>query len=176
MADFVIELRGEQFKRGYLIYVIDLDHDTNHYYYIGQTGDRNYVTARPAFRRLSGHFEDRTKSTQNQIYKFIVNNIIAKDENGQSQNYDENIKQAVEDFLVDSNISMHIYKVLPFNPGVNSKDHKLNVNEVVQLERNVIRTFINSRKVIMNKAQIKSTGPCPYPEILRLIKSDFNLE
>ncbi len=176
MADFTIELTGEQFKRGYLLYVIEIQHKTDHYYYVGQTGDRNYITARPAFRRLSGHFEDRVNSTQNQIYKYLVGNIIGNNSDSKDQKYDETIKQGAEDFLADSKVIMHIYKVFPFNPGVDSKEHRSNVNKIVQLERNVISSFASSGKLIMNKAQIQSNEPCPYPEILTRIKVDFELD
>lgn len=80
MADFTIELKGEQFRRGYLLYIIEIRHNIDTFYYIGQTGDNHYVTARPAFRRLSGHFEDSGNSTQNQLYKYIASIILGYDE------------------------------------------------------------------------------------------------
>ena len=76
MADIRIELPGAQFRRAYLLYVIEIRHGKEQYFYVGQTGDNNYITARPAFRRLSGHMEDTGQSTQNQVYRYIAADII----------------------------------------------------------------------------------------------------
>ena len=50
MPDICIELPGAQFRRAYLLYVIEICHEQERYFYVGQTGDNNYLTARPAFR------------------------------------------------------------------------------------------------------------------------------
>lgn len=176
MADFIIELEGRQFQRGYLLYIIEIHHGADSYYYVGQTGDRNYITARPAFRRLSGHFEDRETSTQNQIYKFLMENIVGGGEATKTKKYDDRTKQEVETFLVGSKVSMHIYEVLAFKPGIAREDHRSNVGKIVDLERKVIKAFIDSDKRIMNKSLIESDGVCPYPDILLRIKSDFELK
>ena len=58
MPDLLIELPGTHFRRAYLLYAIEICHNQDRYFYIGQTGDNNYITARPPIRRLSGHLED----------------------------------------------------------------------------------------------------------------------
>ena len=174
MADFVLELKGEHFKRGYLLYVVEIKHGSDSFYYVGQTGDRNYLTARPAFRRISGHFEDRIKSTQNQIYKYIAENLIGAGKN--HEQYSEDIKQKVETFLTNSRVIMYVYRVIDFQPDIEMNVHKSNVQKVENLERNVIRDFISSGKIMMNKARIHSEAPCPFPNILAEIKADFSLD
>jgi len=54
MPDICIELSGAQFRRAYLLYVIEICHEQERYFYVGQTGDNRYITARPAFRRFQG--------------------------------------------------------------------------------------------------------------------------
>ena len=67
----------EQFKQAYLIYIIEIDHNnSDKYYYIGQTGDRNYKSARPPFLRLAGHLSTQEKTTENQLYKGIAEQIL----------------------------------------------------------------------------------------------------
>lgn len=59
---------GEMLKPGFSIYMFELIHNnTEHYYYLGMTGDNYYPSARSAIHRLSGHFERAKKSTQNQM-------------------------------------------------------------------------------------------------------------
>lgn len=76
MPDLLLELQGEQFRRAYLLYIVEICHGKEKYYYVGQTGDNRYITARPAFRRLAAHFEDTGNSTQNQVYRYIVGTIL----------------------------------------------------------------------------------------------------
>ncbi len=75
MADMVFGLTGELFRRRYLLYVVELSHSSSQYFYVGQTGDTRVITARPVFRRLAAHLEDR-KSTQNQVYQYVAHEIL----------------------------------------------------------------------------------------------------
>lgn len=175
MPDFSIELVGEQFRRAYLLYVIEIRHNEDRYYYIGQTGDNKYITARPAFRRLSGHLQDTGKSTQNQVYRYIATTILGYGEAKNQEAFHEKIKQAVEGFLVDSTVRMHIYKVQPFDPAISTSDHLTNVRKVSLLEKYVIRAFASSGKSLINKTIREPTGSCPYPKLLAQIKSEFGL-
>ncbi len=175
MADFTIELKGEQFKRRYLIYIIEIQHDTDRYYYIGQTGDKNYITARPAFRRLMGHFEDSGKSTQNQVYKYIVGDILGYKKEVSDEIFTDQIKLEAENFLSESKVTMHIYEVISFDPNVAKIQHHENVKKVVQLERYVIQSFIKSNKNVMNKDRTAPDDICPFSNILNTINSDFSI-
>jgi hypothetical protein len=175
MPSFFIELAGEQFKRTYLLYVIEVCHKEDRYYYVGQTGDKNYRTARPAFRRLSGHLEDIGKSTQNQVYRYIAVKILGYTEAEKQETFDEKIKQGVEDFLVSSTIRMSIYKVQLFDPSISHSEHQTNVRRVASLENHVIKAFANSGKLLINKTNIEPTDLCPYPDLLAQIKLEFGI-
>ena len=175
MPDFSIELAGEHFRRAYLLYVIEIRHNEDRYYYVGQTGDNKYTTARPAFRRLSGHLQDTGKSTQNQVYRYIATKILGYGEAERQEAFHEKIKQAVEGFLVGSTMRMHIYKVQPFNHPISHSDHLAIVRKVTLLEKHVIKAFTISGKSLINKTISDPTGPCPYPRLLAQIKSEFSL-
>lgn len=175
MSDIRIELPGAQFKRAYLLYVIEICHRQERYFYVGQTGDNNYLTARPAFRRLSGHLDDTGRSTQNQVYRYIAANILGHEEATSKTAFPEKIKQDVEDFLVASTVLMHIYQVQPFDPGVTRARHQTAVKAVSLMEKHVIITFRDADRLLMNKVISKPTEVCPYPELLDQITSEFGL-
>jgi len=176
MPDIRIELPGAQFRRAYLLYVIEIRHGKEQYFYVGQTGDNNYVTARPAFRRLSGHLEDTGQSTQNQVYRYIATDILGHREATSKTPFREPVKQDVEDFLVDSTVLMHIYKVKPFELDVSRDNHLRIVRDVTLMEQYVVVSFLEEGRSLMNKKILKPTGACPYPKLLARIKSDFNLK
>jgi hypothetical protein len=134
MPDIRIELPGAQFRRAYLLYVIGIRHNKEQYFYVGQTGDNNYITARPAFRRLSGHMDDTGQSTQNQVYRYIATNILGHKEAASKGPFPEAVKQDVEDFLVDSTVLMHIYRVKPFKPDVSRNNHLREVKNIRLME------------------------------------------
>jgi len=178
VADMILSLDGQHFKRQYLLYIIEIIHENDCHYYIGQTGDHNYITARPAFRRLAGHLEDTGRSTQNQIYRYLaVRELGILEADRKGSNFDEKTKQAVEDFLITSTIRMHVYSLQGFVPGIEHKKHLEIVRKVTLLEQIVITLFMNNGKRIANKKIPKSLmeKECPYPEILKRIKDDFKL-
>lgn len=176
MPDVRIELAGAHFRRAYLVYVIEIRHGKQQYFYIGQTGDNNYVTARPAFRRLSGHLDDTGQSTQNQVYRYIVTSILGHKEAISKTSFPEAVKQDVEDFLVDSTVLMHIYKVKPFKPLVSRHDHLRAVRSITLMEKYVMVSFLEAGRSLMNKKIQKPRNACPYPKLLTRIKSDFGLK
>jgi len=178
MEKITLKLEGHHFKRQYLLYIIEISHGNDKHYYIGQTGDHNYTTARPAFRRLAGHLEDLGGSTQNQIYRYIAEIVLEFSEAGQKNSkFDEKIKQAVEEFLVDSTITMHIYPLQPFSPGIEKDRHLEIVRKVSLFEKIVINLFRTNKKSIANKKLTlpKKGAECPYPQIFAEIITDFML-
>jgi len=176
MPDIRIELPGAQFRRAYLLYVVEIRHGKEQYFYVGQTGDNNYVTARPAFRRLSGHLEDTGQSTQNQVYRYIVINILGHREATSKAPFREAVKQDAEDFLVESTVLMHIYKVKPFKPDISRDNHLRQVKNIRLMEKYVMVSFLEVGRSLMNKKIVKPRGACPYPKLLTRIKSDFDLK
>lgn len=178
MAKMLINLEGKHFQRQYLLYIVEITHKSDKFYYIGQTGDNNYITARPAFRRLAGHLEDGGRSTQNQIYRFLAVDVLGFAEATRKDSiFDEKIKQSVEDYLVDSTIKMYGYPLQAFKPGIERQQHLEIVRKVTHFEKIVIKLLYANSKIIMNKKQIPPPvkEKCPYPDVLNQIIDDFNL-
>jgi len=175
MADFVLEIPGKQLRRAYLIYVIEVTKDNHSFYYVGQTGDNKYVTARPPFRRLAGHLDEVGKSTQNQLYRHIAAHELGIESASKREAFSEFTKQAVEDYLAHSMVRMHVYKVEPFRPDVQRKEHLEMVRRLRELEQEVIHSFEIAGRRLANKVRPLPVAPCPHPEVLDRVKSDFGL-
>lgn len=177
-ADMILTLEGKHFRRHYLLYIVEIVHQNEKHYYIGQTGDTHAKTARPAFRRLAGHLRDRGRSTENQVYRYLAERVLghkeAADKNG---NFDEKTKQEVEDYLVDSTVRMHVYILQDFPPDIDHEDHLANVRNVTLFEKMVINLFKANQKKLANKKSfhIPEGATCPYPDILTRIKDDFQI-
>jgi hypothetical protein len=143
MDYYKISIAGKQFEKHYLIYIIQLRHQSKKtYYYVGQTGDRNYKTARPAFRRLAGHLEDQGYSTQNQLYKAIVEQILKKNP-GAKKSFSNELKAEVSSYLVQSDIDMYVFPVLQFDECVDYGLHRQNVVYVENVEKFLIQKMID---------------------------------
>ena len=124
---FKIEIDGRQFKAAYLVYIVKItSQNLGNFYYVGQTGDRNYVTARPAFRRLAGHLSDQGSSTENQIYRQIAFKILRIDAASAKNTFDKKTKDAVSDFLSSCKIEMLVYPLANYSSNTDSDSHKLN--------------------------------------------------
>jgi hypothetical protein len=102
--------------------------------------------------------------------------ILGYKEMNRKAAFSEKVKQDVEDYLVESTVRMHIYRVLPFQPRVNHADHLAAVKTVSLLEKYVIAAFRSSGKPLMNRMVSKPIKACPYPELLFRIKSEFGLQ
>jgi len=178
MADFTVELNGPLFKRQYLLYVIQLSHGPSDYYYVGQTGDTKEKTARPVFRRLTAHLEDR-KSTQNQVYQYIAHHILHCPVcEGKDTAFTGQTRQRVEKYLVNSDVTMSAYRLEDFSQIITKTKHHEIRRRTLQIEKQVIDILRKNKRKVINK---KSTGgkpyyPCPYPEIIIQVKNDFLLK
>ena len=178
MAKMILTLEGKHFQRQYLLYIVEITHGNDKYYYVGQTGDNNYITARPAFRRLAGHLEDVGRSTQNQIYRYLAVEILGISEAARKDStFDEKIKQAVEDYLVGSTVKMYVYSLQPFIPDIEHSQHLKIVRKVTLFEKIVIGLLLTHSKTIANKnvALPPEDAECPYPQVLNQIVADFKL-
>ena len=178
MAEMILTLEGKHFQRQYLLYILEITHGNDKYYYVGQTGDNKYTTARPAFRRLAVHLEDVGRSTQNQIYRYLAVEVLDISEAARKDStFDEKIKQAVEDYLVGSTVKMYVYPLQPFIPGIEHSQHLKIVRKVTLFEKIVINLLLAHSKTIANK--IVTPPPrgaeCPYPQVLNQIVNSFNL-
>jgi hypothetical protein len=178
MTEMILMLEGKHFQRQYLLYIVEITHGNDKYYYVGQTGDNNYITARPAFRRLAGHLEDVGRSTQNQIYRYLAVEILGISEAARKDStFDEKIKQAVEDYLVGSTVKMYVYSLQPFIPDIEHSQHLKIVRRVTLFEKIVIGLLLTHSKTIANKnvALPPEDAECPYPQVLNQIVADFML-
>lgn len=177
MADIVFELKGEFFRRRYLLYVVELQHGRSRYYYVGQTGDTRVITARPVFRRLAAHLEDR-KSTQNQVYQYIAHDILGyPKEEGTKVAFAEQTRTAVEEYLVATEVSMHVYYLEPFKPTISRREHVKRRRNTQRMESQVIDLFHRNRRRVMNKRKVASASltDCPYPRVMTRVAEDFGL-
>lgn len=176
MSRMTITLEGQVFRRQYLLYIIELINSGRRYFYVGQTGDRRYTTARPPFRRLMGHLEDIGKSTQNQLYRYIAADVLHIPQARQQKTFSDDVKQRVEDFLVTSTVHMHVYTLEPFIPGATHAEHTEVLRRVEEFERHVIRRFSDANLPLGNRNLHSPSNPSPpYPEVLQEIERDFGL-
>jgi hypothetical protein len=176
MPKITLTLDGQVFKRQYLIYVIELVNGDRKYFYVGQTGDRRYTTARPPVRRLIGHLDDVGRSTQNQLYRFVAGDILRIEDARKKATFTENLKQRVEDFFVQSVVRMHVYQVEPFTPGISHVEHCAIRERVEELERHVLKAFKNAGFSLANRSFPAPTERVsPYPEVFSQVLGDFSL-
>ena len=178
MPELLLSIEGKHFERQYLLYIIECTHGEDKYYYIGQTGDPKHTTARPTFRRLTAHLEDSGRSTQNQVYRYLAVEVLGISYAAKKNSaFDKKTKQAVEDYLVKSNVKMYAYPLQPFVPSVEHSQHLNIVRKVVLFERIVINLFLKHSKNIMNKNIIQPPKQTDwsYPQALDQIKTDFKL-
>jgi len=160
MKDFFkIEIDGRQFKTAYLVYIVKLTSKTRgDFYYVGQTGDRHYITARPAFRRLAGHLSDQGHSTENQIYRQIAVKILGIDKASSKQTFDQQTKDRVSEFLSECKIEMFVHPLANFLSSTDRDSHKSNRQLTEKIENELINYFISSvgKDRLLNKKIPKS--------------------
>lgn len=160
MEYYKFTVDGKQFKPGYIIYVIRVcSEERECFYYVGQTGDRKHITARPPFRRLSGHLEELRKSTQNQLYKGIIERVLCIEIN-RDEKYSAEVKRKVSDFLEKSGVDMHVFSIKEFPESVETEKHKENVRYVEDIEKNLIQLVAKKLgdDVLLNKKRHKPSG------------------
>jgi hypothetical protein len=142
MEYFKIELNGKHFIDSYLVYLIEVRNENyGRYFYIGQTGDRNHFTARPAFRRLAAHLSDQGRSTENQLYRYIANKVL-KLSFEKNKVFDVITKRQVSTFLRSSTICMHVFPIKEFDHAQES-EHRTNRQYVEAIEQEVIANISN---------------------------------
>ena len=112
----VFEIKKEWFKEGYYVYIINLMHKSDEYFYTGVTGDYNYLIARAPFYRMTGHFNRLNSSTENQIISGIKDLT--------------NKNQRIEDSLQEFKITYFWYKIFDFIPNPHPSIHRQKREEV----------------------------------------------
>jgi len=160
MEYFTIEIDGQQqFKKSYLLYVVEIENkEKGSYFYVGQTGDRHHLTARPAFRRLAAHLSDQGSSTENRVYRGIAVKILKQDSAKDKGAFSPEIKHLVSEFLTNSKIKMHVFPIQDFLEGISGEDHKIHRDSVENIESNVISGIIRlfGEEKVLNKINKKS--------------------
>jgi hypothetical protein len=174
MADIELKLEGEHFRRHYLIYVVQVGSPKGQFTYVGQTGDRKHITARPAFRRLAAHLEDTAASKQNQVYRGLVRELgLLLPKKGP---FSDATKDQVEDFLVQSTVCMKVYIVEAFPKGQNKSDHDAARKRTEATEDEVILLFKKRYGTVLLNQKIPSENQNPIlvnKTVVAAVNSDF---
>lgn len=159
MEYYEIKINGRDFKKSYLIYIVKLKHNKSDYFYVGQTGDRNHKTARPAFRRLAAHLSDIGKSTENQIYRRIARQIL-KLEFKDNEKFSNELKEKVSVFLTESKITMSVFPIKDFDSQIEDLVHINNRKYVEDIEKALIRKMVDefTTSNVLNIKQEKAAG------------------
>jgi hypothetical protein len=124
-----ITIEGSDLESTYGVYIIlikNVNKKPTHYY-IGQTGDAKYISARSAFYRIAAHLGYST-STQNQIFKAIV------EDQDFGNNDNREVRKKVEAWLKDKTLEIHFYKTADFEflkegKGEFPENHKVHTNK-----------------------------------------------
>jgi Fe-S cluster biosynthesis and repair protein YggX len=156
-----IRIEGDALASAYAVYIIELSHNGKQYFYIGQTGDSHYITARPCFRRLVGHLENKNRSTQNQIYKFVAYEMLGFEKRDKKIDFTLHEKEAIENWLTHSTIEMTEYKLEFFDFHASKELHTEKRRAVLEFEKKVIQLFSKVGKTLINKSQ-----PAPKSDII----------
>lgn len=171
-----IRIEGDALASAYAVYIIELSNDGKQYYYIGQTGDGHYITARPPFRRLVGHLENKNRSTQNQIYKFVAYEMLGSEKRDKKIDFTLHEKEAIENWLTNSTVEMTEYKLETFDFHASKEPHTEKRRAVLEFEKKVIRLFSNAGKVLINKSQpTPKSDIIAYPEAYADIRKEFGV-
>lgn len=172
----ILEIDGKYLKSSYSVYVIELIAPDGNYYYIGQTGDKVYNSARSPFRRFSGHLVDINSSTQNQLYRF-VSKLALKKEINRSVSLTPIEKGLIEEYITKCMINFYSYPLFDFDFNQSMTIHKQNHKNIVLAENKVIQLFekMKMNLININRPTRQFTGN-DFDELLTEIKNDFNLK
>ena len=161
-----------------MIYIIEVCHPNYEtHYYVGQTGDRNHRTARPAFRRLGGHLSDQGHSTENQLYRAIISRILGLDK-PKAGKFDANIKSQVSNFLKASTIEMHAFPLREFQDDCTPELHKENREFIEAVENDIIHRLVTEfgESKVLNKRIYKPNKEFKYANLIDEIVSIAGLK
>lgn len=178
MNSFKITIEGQQFRKAYFVYVIRITTQDNiNFFYIGQTGDRNYLTARPAFRRLAGHFSDIGSSTENQVYRQIAVKVLKIEDVVKKEKFNESTKKRVGDFLETCKIEMFVYQIADFEDNSDKDLHTKNRKQTELIENeliNCVQKKVSADKVFNKKFSVITTTELQ-PETIKILEElDLN--
>lgn len=172
----IFEIKGDNLKSSYSIYIIEFINKNISYFYIGQTGDNYVHSARSPFGRLAGHLSTITSSTQNQIYKFAVKKAISVDRLKSKESFSKHEKKIIEEYLIKSVIKFYSYPLIEFNFNDTEITHKEKHRKIVETEKHIIHLFEQKNKeLINNKKSTRNKFHIYFPEFIELIIKNFDL-
>lgn len=141
----LIELNGNLLVSKYGVYIVRIEHgEADIFYYVGQTGDAKYITARSSFYRLAAHLS-YGKSTQNQVYAALQKRTDITD------------RYAFERWLEDASIKMYFFKVSDFQNLTESTENK-EIHIRKRRETLALETALLEKGRSMNKILLNSEG------------------
>lgn len=179
---YTIEFSENQFARSYSVYIIELIYNEKQIYFIENLCEHQGIGNKFSFKRLARHFEDIASSKNNQIYKYLYNDII--DETNKTKARKNKItdedKWLIEKTLQKSKLKMHVYPLIKFEfDKLSKKEHKDNVLEVKRFENQLKRRFKKSGKNIINPDIETSVymryEDVKFPKIWEEIRNKFKL-
>lgn len=135
-----IEIPSSWVSLGYYVYVAKMTYNSEVYYYVGQTGDNHYTTARGPLYRISGHFAKGT-STENQVIKGIKR-VVLRNEGAPADQ--------VENILNASSFKYLFFKVADFD----GENHKRKRQQTQLIEQYMIFELQKSRTLF--NAEVKN--------------------
>lgn len=173
--NILLEIDGKCLKSTYSVYIIEIISAKDKYFYIGQTGDSNYVSARSPLRRLIGHLSYTKSSNENQIIKAIARRLFGTEKNN-SKSFTSAEKEMIESFFTTSIIKMHSYPLFEFKHDQTFEKHKIIRKEVLKFEKQIIDIFIrSSHEVLNNKIPREVDKNIKFEMVLNEIKKTFEL-
>jgi len=143
MNSFEITIGPDWITSGYYLYVVRIDYKQKQYFYIGQTGDNHYHTARAPLYRIGGHFAKGT-STENQIVKYFKSKILENDNETPFE---------LEQKLKKSSLKYKFWKICDYDPTDDKvTEHKAKRMLVQAIEHYIIHKLQDRKElVVFNK-------------------------
>lgn len=141
MKSFEIKIKSEWLQSAYYVYAISIKYKKKQYYYIGQTGDNHYHSARAPLYRIGGHFA-KGVSTENQIVKYFKETILKKDVS----------KTELEQALLESEITYQFWEIEKLDEHDNNEQHKAKRMKAQAVEHYLIYKLQGKKGVfVLNK-------------------------
>lgn len=145
MEKFEIEFCSTWYQSGYHVYVITIEHIAKgFYYYVGQTGDRNYRAARSPFYRLIQHFNPyNKKATDAQLRNGLINFDLIE-----SPSEQKNIRICMEEGI--SNKTVKIKSVFYRLSEYDGEKHIVSRKHAEAVEVALINHMLKNRLQLFN--------------------------
>lgn len=132
-----IDVPSSWLSQGYYVYVAKIVVNGQLFYYIGQTGDGHYHTARGPLYRMSGHLAKSDSSTQNQLIKGLQNNFPNTD---------------IETILQNTAIQYTFFKIADYDAKDTKEQHQTKRLSTLCIERLLIFRFCQQNSKVFNEA------------------------